>query len=67
MRNLIRGCSLLMAVFIALGLGTAQASSEYRLIDLGTLGGPESHAWSINNRGQVVGDASTASGSHAFL
>jgi probable HAF family extracellular repeat protein len=68
MRNLIRGCSLLMAVLIALGLGTAQASNEYRLIDLGTLGGRESHAYSINNRGQVVGDAINAAGaSHAFL
>lgn len=68
MRNLIRGYSLLIAVLIALGLGTAQASNEYRLIDLGTLGGRESHAYSINDRGQVVGDAITATGaSHAFL
>jgi probable HAF family extracellular repeat protein len=68
MRNLIRGCSLFIAVIIALGLGTAQASNEYRLIDLGTLGGRESHAYGMNDRGQVVGDAITATGaSHAFL
>ena len=33
-------------------------------IDLGTFGGPYSSAYGINNRGQVVGTASTATGWH---
>ena len=35
----------------------ASAAPMYRLTDLGTLGGPESRAYGINNSGQIVGIA----------
>jgi probable HAF family extracellular repeat protein len=38
------------------------------MTDLGTLGGANSHAYGINNLGQIVGSAQTASGiTHAFV
>jgi probable HAF family extracellular repeat protein len=42
--------------------------SRFAVTDLGTLGGPESYAWGLNNQGQVVGDSLTASGQdHCFI
>jgi probable HAF family extracellular repeat protein len=45
------------------------SSTQLQITDLGTLrGGTYSHAFGINERGQVVGRADTASGEeHAFL
>ena len=44
------------------------SSLAYRLTDLGTFGGGMSKAHAINAAGQVVGEATTASGvTHAFL
>lgn len=52
------------------GFGTlpAFAGPLYHYTDLGTLGGPQSFARSVNSLGDVVGSADTASGdTHAFI
>ena len=57
--------ALLGALLLA---SRAVGAPTYGVTDLGTLGGPTSSASAINASGQVVGAASTASGSqHAFL
>lgn len=44
------------------------AAPIYTITDLGTLGGAESYATSINNIGQIVGKAQTSNGAwHLFL
>ncbi len=46
---------------------SANAASTYTIVDLGTLGGKESNAQSINNAGQVVGFGRHNGKTHAFL
>src|SRR5215831_6138838 len=52
---------------VAMATGAARAAQGWTLVDLGTLGGPESHAAAVSNSGLVVGCADTASGVHAFI
>ena len=54
---------VLAMVAVVLSLGeTTKADMSYNLIDLGTLGGTESHALYNNNSGQTVGLAEIGSG-----
>src|SRR6185437_2285160 len=63
------GKRLSVAVLCAAGMaaGAARAAEGWTLVDLGTLGGPESHAAALSNSGIVAGCADTASGVHAFV
>lgn len=46
----------------------AEPPARYQLLDLGTLGGKNCHAFALNDRAQVVGSSQTAAGVyHAFL
>jgi probable HAF family extracellular repeat protein len=45
-----------------------QRGTSYRIGDIGNLGGTAALAWRVNERGQVIGWATTASGNtHAFV
>src|SRR3954447_18543671 len=75
----VRGFILAAAFSAGLGFGTsasAQVQDHSYLInlnsntatDLGTLAGRDSHAYGINDTGQVVGVSDTAGGArHAFI
>ena len=59
---------LTLVGLVAASMAHMQATPVYGVTDLGTLGGTSSTGYSINASGQVVGQASTASGdSHAFV
>jgi len=62
--SLLRASCALAVSAIA---GRAMATPQYSLVDMGTFGGPQSHAYDINNNGQIAGDSDTAAGpNHAF-
>jgi probable HAF family extracellular repeat protein len=66
-RNKIR-IVIVVFGFVSFWITSLRAAEQYRVMDLGTLGGQGSHAWAINDVGQVVGEAQTSSGQwHAFI
>lgn len=61
-------CTLAALPGVAATPAAAGPAARITVVDLGTLGGRESTARDVNERGQVVGDSLTADGErHAFL
>lgn len=53
---------LITAIMMMVLLTVVSGSPRYKVVDLGTLGGNESAAISINNNGQILGAAQTSQG-----
>lgn len=68
---MLRMTGMTTALTLSLGISLAlrhYAQQPYVPTDLGTLGGSASHAYALNDHGQVVGDAETSDKiAHAFL
>ncbi len=59
---------MLLAALPVCGLTAARlAAQDYRVIDLGTLGGTQSRALAVNDQGQVVGWSETGTATRAFI
>ena len=73
--SILRGClaaatslGLTLGLVVAAGGSAEAASRPVRVVDLGSLGGGETFARDVNQRGQVTGYGETADGTnHAFV
>lgn len=65
----IRPCKAFLCLVALFNAAPSLAASQYRLVDLGTLGGPVSDAYAVNNGGIVGGTSWTSAngGDRPFL